>query len=232
MMKAKRIMKKTVDVLMTIALLFLMGYQFWGEQLHEWAGAGMFVLFIAHQVLNFRWYKSLFKGKYTPMRVFQVFVDILTLFSMIVMMYSGIVLSRYVFAFLPINGGMALARQLHILGSYWGFLLMSLHLGLHWNMVLGMMKKKGRVMTHSQSKNIICFIAGLLIALYGVKVFVQRDFLPYMLLKNEFVFLNYEESKVWFYLDYLALMGTCIFVAHYLGKIFRKFKAKQTTAES
>lgn len=40
-MKAKRIIKRTVDVLMTAALLFLMGYPFWGEQFHEWAGAGM-----------------------------------------------------------------------------------------------------------------------------------------------------------------------------------------------
>lgn len=99
------------------------------------------MLFIAHQILNFRWYKSLFKGKYTPMRIFQVFVDMLTLLSMVAMMYSGIVLSRYVFSFLPVNGGMALARKLHILGSYWGFLLMSLHLGLYWNMVLGMIRK-------------------------------------------------------------------------------------------
>lgn len=227
MMKAKRIIKRTVDVLMTVALLFLMGYQFWGEQFHEWAGAGMFVLFIAHQILNFRWYKSLFKGKYTPMRIFQVIVDMLTLLSMAAMMYSGIVLSRYVFAFLPINGGMALARKLHILGAYWGFLLMSLHLGLHWNMVLGVIKKKDNTIAHFRFINLFCFVAGLLIALYGAIVFVQRDFLSYMLLKNEFVFMDYEEPKLSFYLDYSALMGTCIFIAHYLGKIFREFKVKR-----
>ncbi len=61
---------------------------------------------------------------------------------MAVLMYSSIVLSRYVFAFLPIERGLALARRLHILGSYWGFLMMSLHLGLYWNMVLGMIKRK------------------------------------------------------------------------------------------
>jgi hypothetical protein len=61
---------------------------------------------------------------------------------MAVLMYSSIVLSRYVFALLPIERGLALARRLHILGSYWGFLMMSLHLGLYWNMVLGMIKRK------------------------------------------------------------------------------------------
>lgn len=37
-MKGK--IKIDVDVLMTAALLFLMGYQFWGEMAHEWVGQG------------------------------------------------------------------------------------------------------------------------------------------------------------------------------------------------
>lgn len=84
-------------------------------------GAGTFVLFVAHHILNWGWYRNLFRGKYSPRRIFQVCVDMLTLLSMIVLMYSGIVLSRYVFSFLPIENGLAMARRLHILGSYWAF---------------------------------------------------------------------------------------------------------------
>ena len=40
-----RKLKGAVDVTMSVALLFLMGYQFWGDEAHEWAGAGIFVLF-------------------------------------------------------------------------------------------------------------------------------------------------------------------------------------------
>ena len=57
-MKPKTILKLTIDVFMTLALLFLMGYQFWGEAAHEWIGAGMFLLFIAHHILNGHWHKS------------------------------------------------------------------------------------------------------------------------------------------------------------------------------
>lgn len=218
-------LKRAVDVMMTAALLFLMGYQFWGEKTHEWVGAGIFVLFVAHHILNWRWYRNLFRGKYSPMRIFQVCVDVLTLLSMIMLMYSGIVLSRYVFAFLPIESGLALARRLHILGSYWGFLMMSLHLGLHWNMVLGMVKRKKAAASRYVSA--VCSIFGLAVALYGAWVFVKRDFGTYLFLKSEFVFLNYEESKILYYLDYLFLMGMCIFISHYTGKILRLFKRKE-----
>ncbi len=218
-MKTKAKVKWTLDVLMTSALFFLMGYQFWGEAAHEWIGAGMLVLFIAHQACNWNWYKSLFRGSYTPMRILQCMINILTLAAMLALMYSGITMSRHVFAFLPIGGGMALARRLHILGSYWGYLLMSLHLGLHWGMVWNRVGKRRTPQRNAQAAG---FIISLLMAAYGIYVFIKRNFLTYMFLRSEFVFLDYEESRLLFFLDYLALMGLCIFMAHYGAKLVKR----------
>ncbi|MGI5947658.1 MAG: DUF4405 domain-containing protein [Lachnospiraceae bacterium] len=225
-MKPKAIIKLAVDVLMTLALLFLMGYHFWGEILHEWVGAGMFLLFIAHHILNGHWYKTLFKGKYNVLRILTLCTTSLVLVSMLAQMYSGVLMSRYVFDFLPFNGGMSLARRLHILGTYWGFLLMSLHLGLHWNMILGMFRKAAGIKSKAKSRSIIAFVVGLVIAAYGLWAFIGRDFPTYLFLKSEFVFLDYSEAKILFYIDYLALMGLCIFIAHYSTKLIRKFKKK------
>lgn len=226
-MKKAATIKIIVDVLMTLALLFLMGYQLWGEAAHEWAGAGMLVLFLAHHILNRGWYKNLFKGRYTPMRVFQVCVDMLLLIAMLAQMYSGIVMSRHVFAWLPVDGGMALARRLHILGSYWGYLLMSVHLGLHWNMFLGMARKRAGKTAPSKRRRLILFLIGLLIAAYGAFVFMNRDFPTYLFLRSEFVFLDYEEPVWSFYLDYLCLMGLWVFLAHYLSQCLRKLGGKK-----
>ncbi len=223
-MNTKTKVKICIDVLMTALLLFLMGYQFWGEEAHEWVGAGMFVLFIAHHVLNAHWYTALFKGRYTPYRVLQLVINMLTLAAMLALMYSGIVMSRYVFTFLPIEGGMALARRLHILGSYWGMALMSLHLGLHWNMFLGLAKKHMPAPKVSKLRAGMLFILGLLIAVYGGVVFFKRGFPTYLLLKSEFVFLDYEELPVLFYVDYLALMGLFIFLSHSLGKLLKRLQ--------
>ena len=154
-MKPKVIIKLAVDVLMTLGMLFLMGYHFWGEILHEWVGAGMFLLFILHHILNGYWYKSLFKRKYNALRILTLCIDLLVLISMMAQMYSGVLMSRYVFNFLPFNGGMSLVRRLHILGAYWGFLLMSLHLGLHWNMILGMFRKATGIKSKAKSRSMI-----------------------------------------------------------------------------
>lgn len=232
-MRAKPKFKWTLDVLMTVALLFLMGYQFWGEAAHEWIGAGMFVLFAGHQICNLSWYKSLFRGRYTPMRIFQTVINLLTLAAMLMQIYSGIILSRHVFAFLPIQGKMALARRLHILGSYWGFLFMSLHLGLHWGMILNAAAKiRNRSRTGGSSSTVPAFLAGLAVAAYGLAVFIKRDFPDYMLLKSEFVFMDYEESRFLFFMDYLALMGLCVFLSHYGAKLIKGIGRKPNGEKS
>ena len=159
-MKPKAKVKIAVDVLMTLGMLFLMGYQFWGDVAHEWAGAGMFVLFILHHALNGGWYRSLFRGKYTPFRVFQIVVDALVLLDMLGLMVSGVILSNHVCAFLPIQGGMSFARTLHMLASFWGFLLMALHLGLHWNVFLGMARNALAFQKPSWRRTIVLNVPG------------------------------------------------------------------------
>ena len=89
-----------IDIAMTVMLLCQMAYMLVGEDLHEWMGTAMFVLFIAHHVVNRRWYGNLFKGRYTPFRVMQVIVNVLLLLAMLGLMVSGIIMSRIVFDFL------------------------------------------------------------------------------------------------------------------------------------
>ncbi len=58
----KRKLKIVLDVFMAAGMLFMSGYHLWGDVVHEWAGAGIFTLFIVHHILNSGFYKNLFKG--------------------------------------------------------------------------------------------------------------------------------------------------------------------------
>ena len=214
-MRQKTVLKRVLDLLMTLALLFLMGYQFWGDLAHEWAGAGMFLLFILHHVLNKNWYKTLMKGRYSPMRAFQAAVNGLLFLAMLGLMVSGIILSRHVFAFLPISGGLSFARLLHMASSYWGFVLMALHLGLHWNLVINGMRRAAKIRGVSPARNAVLAALSAVIAVYGLYVFIIRNLPSYMFLRTHFVFLDFGEPLPKFYLDYLAMMGLFIFLSHY-----------------
>lgn len=219
-MRLKAKLKITIDLIMTILLLFLMGFQFWGEELHEWVGALIFLLFIFHHFLNYDWYRNLLKGKYRRVRIFQISVNILLFIAMAALMVSGMIISSHVFVFIDFPGSLSLARMMHIAGSYWGFILMAMHIGLHWSMIATMIKKQFKINVNKIASYLIIMI----IVIYGIYVFIKRDFLTYMLLQSQFVFLDFNESKLLFYLDYFVLMGLFGILSDQMMKLLKTKK--------
>ncbi|MGN0637111.1 MAG: hypothetical protein ACI4J0_01965 [Huintestinicola sp.] len=108
-------------------------------------------------------------------------------------------------------------RKLISVGSYWGFALMSLHLGLHSEFFTMIVKKKSE---HYPLKYILTVITALT-ALYGAVVFIKRHFLTYMFLRSEFVFLDYNESAVLFYADHIALMVLFVYIGYLISGAFK-----------
>lgn len=230
-MKPKMKIKMFIDLLMSIVLLCLMAYQIVGDYLHEWLGAGMLVLFIIHTVLNLKWYKTLFRGKYTPIRIIGTILNFAVLLAIVCLGYSGIVLSRHLFAFLPIDSGMALARTIHLLASYWGFVLMSLHLGIHWGMIIGMIKKVFHITKPNMVGSIISKIAVLGISAYGVYAFITEKIADNLFLKTQFVFFDYEASAVTIFARYISIMALFVAIAYYGTKLLQKIAKAKEVAE-
>ena len=209
-----------IDVLMTIALLFLMAYNLIGDVTHEIIGTAIMILFLVHHIMNRKWIKSVFKGKYTPFRMVQTILVILVFITMLAQMISGIILSKYIFSFVDLNGLTTIARTIHLLGAYWGFVFMSLHLGLHWNMMIIPVTK--RLKKESKSKQILFALPSFLIAAYGIYAFINRNIAEYMFLKSQFVFFDFSEPLLMFVIDYIAIMGLFVFVGYYLSKLVKK----------
>lgn len=217
----KRTWKTVIDIVMVICLPVLMAYQLVGEALHEWIGMVMFGLFLVHQGLNISWHKNLFKGKWNFMRIAGTVLDLLLILIMAALPISGIMQSKHLFAFLPFHGADTFARTVHLLASYWGYVLMSLHLGFHWSMVVRAVKKR------TDSHRLPGFaptgmrLLAVLIAGYGVYAFHTRQLGSYMLLKTRYVFFDFEEPLILFFVDYLAIMGLCIFLGYYLSEAMK-----------
>lgn len=217
-MKKKAVYRITVDVLMTVTLLLLMPYSLIGEAFHEWVGVAMLVLFLLHHILNLAWYKNLKKGRYSPFRICQTALASLLLLTMLGSMVSGIVMSRYAFDFLPFSRGQALAQSIHLPCAYWGFVLMSLHLGLHWGVMMGTMR---RVTKLQPSRTRTAVLRGLmiLIVIFGTLAFIHNEIPSYLFLRTHFVFFDFDQTLVSFFLDYLTMMGLFTCVGYYVGKV-------------
>lgn len=219
-MKRKRIIRVLVDAAMSGVLLLLMAYSLVGEQAHEWLGIGIFVLFIMHHILNRKWTRSMARGRYPVSRILQTLLVFCVCLTVLGSMVSGAILSRYALSFLPISGGRAFGRTLHMLSAYWGFVCMGLHLGFHWNTMLGMANRTGIKRPAVWGRVLRCL--GVLIAAYGVYAFVKRDIGSYLLLRTHFVFFDFEEPLALLLLDYAAVMGLFVWIGHYGTKAVKR----------
>lgn len=211
--------KIAVDAAMSVSMLLLMAYGLVGEAAHEWIGMGMFALFVAHHILNLKWLLADGKGKYTPIRVLQTALVGIIFLSMFGSMISGVVLSRYVFAFFPKHGGYELAQQVHILCAYWGFVCMSLHLGFHWSMMLAMARKH---LQPSSMRTWSLRLIGWLWAAYGALAFRRRGVSLYLLLRSHFVFYDYSEPVILFLIDYLSVMVMFVLIGYLISMLLKR----------
>lgn len=76
-MRCRRTVKIIIDIAIYLIFVALMQEHLWSDGLYEWLGITLFAVFIAHTILNFGWYQSLFKGKYTPPRQLFRFLPIM-----------------------------------------------------------------------------------------------------------------------------------------------------------
>ncbi|MGN0669920.1 MAG: DUF4405 domain-containing protein [Oscillospiraceae bacterium] len=222
-MKPKTAVKISADFAMTVLLLLLMTYELIGQEAHEWLGIAIFALFVLHLILNRSWLKSIFRGKYTPVRVLYTVTAAGVLLAMLGSAVSGVILSRYALAFLPIEGGRAFARTLHLLSAYWGFVLISFHLGLNQTMLISAAKRFTPLKAAVWAARFLT--AG--IAAYGIYTLVNRGLLGYMFLQNRFVFFDHDEPLLLFLADYAAIMGLFAAAGHYLSKLMKFIKRRE-----
>lgn len=143
---------------------------------------------------------------------------------MIGSMISGILLSDHIFGMVRIEGSYMMARQVHMFCAYWGLIIMSLHLGMHWNMAVIMV---GRLFKQSSAvRKWIARAIAVILAVYGVYAFIKRQIGDYLLMKMHFVFYDYTESVLFFMADYLAVMILIAFIGYYAGLLMKKYKTR------
>ena len=199
-------LRMTLDIAMTVLMPLLMAYSLIGETFHEIIGTLIFILFILHHMLNRKWSGALFKGRYSPDRVFRTGINALLFVFMILQPLSGILMSKHLYTFLPSLPLSAQARSVHMLMAYWGYVLLSVHAGTHLTASLTKLRRNRR----GAFPLLITALAA--VSLYGAYAFVKRGFPEYLFAKTMFAFFDYSEPVLLFLLDYLAVMAACMMI--------------------
>ena len=172
--------KIALDIALAVTLVAVMATPVVQEAPHEWLGVALFVFTVVHIVFNRKWLASMFRGRHNALRVLQIVVIVGLLVCVVGQIASSLVISKHVFGFLPALPGAGWARRVHMLCSYWMFVLAFAHVGLHVRAPRGLTSWQVWALR-------IAFAA---IACFGVYSFVQLNLGAYLTGQMQFVFVD------------------------------------------
>lgn len=207
------IAKRIVDILMTLLYLILMANGLTGSAMHEILGLFILALFILHHLLNLDWYSSMCKGKQNPIRMLHTIVNALLFVDLVCIAVSAVMTSRFVFSF---DGGLE-AHKLHACATNWGLVFVSIHLGLHWNLMINGIKKYIKQKSNFMQRS-ICHILAAGIAIYGFYASFVHDIGSKLIMYYGYSFWDFENHTALFFVDYIAIMGMYICATYYIVK--------------
>lgn len=214
---------------MYVLFLLLMEQYLIADAAHEWMGIAVFVLFLLHNALNYRWYAALFKGRYNCLRIVQTAINFLLWLAMLGCIVSSLMISGTVFSGLVIPGS-RYGALIHMVCTAWAFVLMSLHSGLHWAQFTVIAR---RVKLRENAKKVIVWICRALVlavCAVGVWVFIDRAFYEELFLLSEYKTYDYDVNAFVYMLETAALSAVFVSIAYYIKKLylFISRKSKET----
>jgi hypothetical protein len=212
-----------IDSVMTVLLLSAMACRITGDAPHEWIGVAVFVLFVVHNAVNWRWYRGLFRGKYDFRRVFNTAVNMLLLVVIATLAISGVQLSRTIFAFAGFSGAMRV-RQAHTVAAYWGLILIAVHIGTHWEMIMAAMLRMMGITKPNRARTMVLRAITALIFAYGVYASFDREMGAKLFLGYSFDFWDPDRPAAGFFTSTLAIMGVYVLATHYALKLLARRK--------
>jgi hypothetical protein len=208
-------------------MLIAMAYYITGNTIHELVGVVVLILFIVHNFLNRRWFKLILKGKQNLRRILQITINLFFLVTMAMMMISAVLISSDLFPYNPIKNDMTL-RQLHVQTAYWGFIIMSVHIGFSWGMIVNSVRRMMGITGTSRIRTIGLRVLAVLIVAYGVHASFEREMGSKLMIYNPFGSWSNDHSTIKFLIDYLSIMGIYVCGTHYALKFIQK---QETRAE-
>lgn len=217
-MTRRTLVRTLLDTGMVAALPVLMAYNLTGNALHEVLGAAMFAFLAVHLVLNRAWFWTAFAGKRViEYRVHSV-TNVLLMAVMVATAVSAVPVSRFLFAFVGLDGGPD-ARKVHVGLATWGYLLMALHLGFHTATLATRFRGAHRPPVRGHG----LLVAGVLaVGLWGVRALFVHEIGPKLVFFYGFSFWDPAVPQVFVLVDYLALLVLVATLGHYaLGVVAR-----------
>jgi amino acid permease len=203
-----------LDFLAVALIIACLAYWWLDNLSHELFGTALLVLVIVHNVFNRRWYGTVTKRRMDATRI----VNLVTIFclaiGMTVMLMTSLLVSRDLFPFTALSGAFAV-REIHMFAGYWVLLIIAIHLGTRWEVVMNAVRTTFGIKTPNAIRAWSARVVVLVVAAWGIQSFSEVAFGSKLMLTYSLDMWDFNESTLGFFLNYGSIVGLFAAVTHY-----------------
>ena len=145
-------------------------------------------------------------------------VNTLLLAAIALTALSGMSMSGHAVPFMYGLINVMTARTLHLAMSYWSFILMGVHIGLHIKAMTAKLPGKGKIVFNA----ILTGISGA-----GLWLFLKSGIINYITFQTHFAFLDYTTARWLIILQNLAMLLFFVLAGYVLSEVTTKGKDAQ-----
>lgn len=198
------------------AALLLVGLAYWwlGNVVHELVGTAMFLLLVMHNVFNRRWYGTIAKTRKQARGLFNSGLTLLLLIAMLALLVTSILISKALSGFMPAYGAFTV-REIHILAAYWVLVIVAVHLGLRWPLLMGVARSLAGISRPSRVRTLALRIVTAAIAIHGVWSASELGLGTKLAMRMTLDWWNFEESVSGFFVHCGAVAGLIMALTYY-----------------
>ncbi|ALG75310.1 hypothetical protein VY88_24850 [Azospirillum thiophilum] len=216
---------------LSAAGLLLFGFTYWwlGNTAHELAGTAMFLLLIVHNLFNRRFYGTIGQTRRTMRPLFNVAVTLALLVAMVVLLVTSVLISDALSGVMSSFGGFTV-RQIHTLAAYWALVIVAVHLGLRWPLIMSVTRAVFGISKPNAVRTwVLRLIAGAT-AVHGIWSSFELGIGTKLAMQVTLDWWNFEQSVAGFFVHSVAVAGLYMFVTYYAVKwLHRRKQAAVTT---
>lgn len=231
MIKRFLLQRVMLPSLMLSLLLLSLAYWWLDNVPHEAFGSALLALLCWHIYVNRTWFNNLTRGKYDSRRTVRVVLHAGLIVNMGVLFITSVVISKSVFAWLPIPDSVYL-REIHWFSAYWVMIIAGIHVGLHWERLRSSVLNILGIRQTNPLLRAVLLTMGAAFALQGLASFQSLGVWTKLTFNYSLDFWDFTASVAPFFGHWLAVFTLPAIVIHALMVIWRRASRRNSRSIS
>jgi hypothetical protein len=150
---------------------------------------------------------------------------------MLALLVTSVLISNFLSGLMPAYGGFTV-RQVHVFAGYWVLVIVAVHLGLRWPLIMNAARNLSGISNPSAARTIVLRVLAAGIAIHGVWSSFALGVGTRLSMQTTLDWWNFEEAVAGFFVHCIAIAGLYIMLTYHAMNVIQQRRRRTAAVAS